>query len=273
MYKNRRPYKRNHIPDSLKYPKKITASPKEYTNPTKEEIKELEKLTNISTLLEKFKLSQDIFDEDIKKYESTPIEYFKPETNDIDDLLYVRNFLYHGLRFQKHLEKLESIFKDKAILAGNYHDKYYSYNDNCNEGEYISLTSFKEGYSLSYQTFIMINISLIISPECNAIKTIYLKYEDWEKVKDTKTNNRYSYAMDEYQVKEKIPLELVKGIGLPANHLREINREYLIDIYLNDILDLMEKYNIDLPIVDTSYNNRPIYTPKHYKSKRRILKK
>ena len=73
--------------------------------------------------------------------------------------------------------------------------------------------------------------------------------------------------MDEYQVKEKIPLELVKGIGLPANHLREINREYLIDIYL------MEKYNIDLPIVDTSYNNRPIYTPKHYKSKRRILKK
>jgi len=273
MYKNKRPYKQNHIPDSLKYPKKITSTSKEYINPNKEENNEMEKLPIINTLFENIILQKEIFEEDIKKYESTPLEYFKSETKDLDNLLYVENFLYHGLRFQKHLEKLESIFKDKAILAGNYHNKYYSYDDNCNEGEYISLTSYERDYITTYEIFIINNISLIISPECNAIKTIYLQYEDWEKIKDTKTNNRYSYATNEYQVKEKIPLDLVKGIGIPANHLRETKREYLIDIYLNDILDLMEKYNIDLPIVDTSYYNRPLYTPKNYQSKRKTLKK
>ena len=242
MFKNEIKYKQNITSDYSKYTKSIQQS-EVFLNFNQEEINK-----------------------------SISLEYFTPETNNLHDLLYVRNFLYHGLRFQKHLEKLENIFKDKAILAGNYQAEYYNYDDNCNEGEYISLTSFSNYSNLTYQTFIMLNISLIISPECNAIKTNYLKYEDWLIMKCNQTNIRYSYAIDEYQVKEKIPLNFIKGIGLPAKQLKEIKLEHLIDIYLNDILDLMKKYNIDLPIVDTSCYNRPIYTPKNYNSNHILTK-
>lgn len=102
----------------------------------------------------------------------------------------------------------------------------------------------------------MQNISLIISPNINAIKTIYLPYNEWEKIANKKTKHRYSYAHNEYQVKQLIPIEMIKAIGLPQRYLRLTNQENLIDIYKNDILELMKKYNIDLPIVDTSnYNN------------------
>ena len=48
-------------------------------------------------------------------------------------------------------------------------------------------------YDLIYRTFIMPNISLVISSECKAIKTIYLSYEEWEKIKTIETKKRYSY--------------------------------------------------------------------------------
>ena len=278
MYIIKRKYQPNHIPIKPNHNninKKVLRDKKERKvlfNDKKINTEISKNFIMIESLEPKFETPQkETFEEKFQKLEDQPLEFFESKYDDYD-IKDIDNFLYHGIRFQQHLEKLESIFKDKAILAGNYHNKYYNYDDNCNEGEYISLTSYEREYITTYEIFIINNISLIISPECNAIKTIYLKYEDWEKAKGIKTNNRYSYAMDEYQVKEKIPLDLVKGIGLPANHLRETKREYLIDIYLNDILDLMKKYNTDLPIVDTSYNNRPLYTPKNYQSKRKILK-
>ena len=44
--------------------------------------------------------------------------------------LNMEEFLYHGIRFQKYLEKLESIFKYGKILAGKYLPNYYNYSDN-----------------------------------------------------------------------------------------------------------------------------------------------
>ena len=267
MYKNKRPYKQNYIPNSQKKLSKVTPTIPKYLYPDKEVVKDLEETIDIKFLLEKLKTRQEIFDEKLKQYESTQLQYFIPETNDLDNLLYVRNFLYHGIRFRNDIEKLENIFKTRTILAGNYHDKYYSYDDNCNEGEYISLTSFETKDYSTYQIFIMLNISLIISPECNAIKTIYLEYEDWEKLKGIETKNRYSYATNEYQVKHQIPLELVKAIGLPAKQLKAIKREYQITEYLNQIIYLMEKYDIYLPIVDTSNYNQILYLPAKNNSK------
>lgn len=113
-------------------------------------------------------------------------------------------------------------------------------------------------HNLEYKTFIMPNISLVISPKCNAIKTIYVPYEEWVEIKKLNPKNRYSYAHDEYQVKEKITLDMIKAIGLPKKYLTIKHQEHLIASYINDILELMSKYNIELPIVDTSNHNRSI---------------
>lgn len=189
----------------------------------------------------------------------------------LTNLRYIYNFLYHGIRFQNHLEKLESILKEQAILAGNYQKNYYSYSDNCNEGEYISLLSIDKDYDLEYETFILPNITLIISSECQAIKTIYLPFNEWEQIKGKKTKNRYSYAHNEYQVKKIIPISMVKAIGIPARYLRTINKEEQLNIYLHDILELMTKYQITLPIVDTSAYNIPIVTIENHITKKKIL--
>ena len=214
------------------------------------------------------------FETKFEQLEQQPNKNFLEEVGDVDDFdnLYLfGNYLYHGLRFQKHLEKLESIFRCKAILAGNYLDSYYDYDDNCNDGEYVSLVG--GDYNLVYETFVMKNISLVISPKCGAIQTIYLPYDEWEQIKGRTTKNRYSYANGEYQVKKMISLDMVRAIGLPARYLRLVGKDELIEIYITDMLELMMKYNIDLPIVDTSDYNRPLVLSKDYRTSYPLRKK
>lgn len=201
------------------------------------------------------------FEEKLKYLEEQSHQTFldiHDEMYGFENLRYIHKFLYHGIRLQNHLEKLESIFKEQAILAGNYQPQYSPYYDNCNEGEYISLLSTDGHYSLEYENFILPNITLVISPNCNPIKTIYLPYHEWIQLKDKKTKNRYSYAKDEYQVNQRIPLTMIKAIGIPVRYLRSINKEELIDTYIQDILELMDKYDISLPLVDTSAYNAPV---------------
>lgn len=215
------------------------------------------------------------FEQKIAILDQQPPQTFldiNPNLYNSENLRYIFNFLYHGIRFQNHLEKLESIFQDQALLASHYQRiPHSSYSDNCNEGEYISLLSTDGHYDIEYETFILPNISLIISPECNAIKTIYLPYEEWEQVKGKNTKNRYSYAFNEYQSKQMIPISMIKAIGFPARYLRGIGKEDKIEQYLQDILALMNKYNISLPIVDTSaYNNPLVLPPNHPLTKSRV---
>ena len=218
---------------------------------------------------------QSKIEEKFKKLESKRNETFKelnPYIGENPDLLEYDSFLYHGIRFQQHLEKLEQIFASKAILAGNYQEYYDTYDDNCNDGEYISLLALDSYHDLEYQTFIMPNISLVISHECNPLKTIYLPYEEWTEIKKMNPKNRYSYAYGEYQVHKEIPLDMIKAIGLPQTYLTLIGEKHLIETFKNDILELMYKYDINLPVVDTSNYNRQIYTPEKIQSnKKRIL--
>ena len=163
--------------------------------------------------------------------------------------------LYHGIRFQNYLEKLENIFKERKILAGKYLGNYLSYDDNCNKGEYVSLLSYLEPDSLEYNTFITPNISLVVSPLCDAIETKYVNYNTWNEIKDKKLKNLYSYMHGECLCKDFVSLNLVLAIGVPYRNLQlEDKTDYANQLIL-DIEKLMKKYDIDLPIVDTSKYN------------------
>lgn len=74
--------------------------------------------------------------------------------------------------------------------------------------------------------------------------------------------NRYSYAHNGYQARQRIDLSQIKAIGIPSRQLRTINQAEQVEIYLTSILTLMKKYSITLPIIDTSaYNTFLSFAP------------
>lgn len=172
--------------------------------------------------------------------------------------IYTYDYLYHGIRFQKYLEKLENIFKTRTILSGKYLENYYSYTDNCNKGEYISLLKLSKDNYLEYETFIEENISLLITPAINAIITKYLSYNDWLTIQQENLSlkNHYSYMQGECFVKDYIPIDFVKAIGVPYQKLLSEGKQEYANKLLIDVQILMKKYNINLSIVDTSRYNR-----------------
>ncbi len=211
----------------------------------------------------------------ILELDDNPIQTFIDINEYIEDEPDITNFncfLYHGIRFQQRLEKLEDIFKKKKLLAGKYLDDYRNYSDNCNEGEYVSLFGGEVLTSHEYDVFVKPNVSLVISPFCGAYKTIYVPYDTWCYIRDKKLqlNNRFSYMYNEYQIKNFVPLEMVRAIGIPYSLLTRTKNKEEAELLKRDVIDLMDQYSISLPIVDTSNINRFLYNPqdekeyKHY---------
>lgn len=186
----------------------------------------------------------------------TSIDIYGVDEMDLNNVYW---HFYHGIRFQKYLEKLENIFRCKKLLAGKYLDcYYYNYGDNCNMGEYVSLLSGDYYDTLEFQRFIRENVSLVISPLCNAYETKYVDFNVWEKVKKykLKLKNLYSYMHGEYFCKDNIPLEMVRAVGVSYHDLQLNGDGDYADQLLEDITVLMDKYNVKLPIVDTSRYNK-----------------
>ena len=177
-------------------------------------------------------------------------------------------FLYHGIRFDENLEKLEKILKDKKILAGKYIDGYYNYSDNANKGEYVSMTIYSEEHISGFDVFVKTNVCLLISVNCNAILTKYIDYDTWEKIKDKKTKNLYSYMEEEFMLKAFVPFEFVKAIGVPYKYLvLSKGKEYADDVLIK-IEKLIGKYGVNLKVVDTNSYNRTLIEPKKINFKR-----
>lgn len=186
-------------------------------------------------------------------------------------------FLYHGICHGNQFEKLENIFQEKKILAGNNlpYPYYIPYNDNANEGNYISLLRYENREDITYKIFIMPNITLIIKPIDTALQTIYVPYETWLEIQALlpEHKNRYSYARNEYQVKDFIPLEDIVAIGIPYHYLKWTNQKHLANEYQEKISQLLEKYQLSLPIVDTSWRNNIIAPAQEYTTKKNLTKR
>lgn len=55
--------------------------------------------------------------------------------------------------------------------------------------------------------------------------------------------------------KDFVPIEMVKAIGVPYLYLVSQGKKEYVDKLIEDIQNLMQQYNINLPIVDTSRYN------------------
>ncbi len=152
-------------------------------------------------------------------------------------------FLYHGIRGVDCLSKLLNIIKDGKILSGNYIPGYFNYSDNCNLGEYISLTNYE---SEIFSNFISPNIFLMISPLIPNLRTIYVPFEVWCYIKelDWPLKNLYSYASGEFLAPKEISWSDVRAIGIDR-----FNMSHCQNI-IYDLKELMERENITIPLYD-----------------------
>ncbi len=214
------------------------------SNKTKKSIEELEK--------EDMQVSSDIFyDSEMGERKLNPY-----------------CFLYHGVRFDDNMKKLENIFKTKKLLAGKYTSNYYNYGDNANKGEYVSLIGYNSERHSDFSLFILENISFLVSPKCDAYLTKYVSFDEWDKLKDKTTKNLYSYMNGEYMKKDSISFEHVKAIGFPYKYYSSIKGEEETDRMLKKLINLIDKYSVNLPIVDTSFYNKILRESLNKKSSR-----
>ncbi len=215
----------------------------------------------------KYKISygvEESFDEKIERLEKLPTTTFTSDFS-INDRNRKYYHLYHGLRFDG-VDKLESIIKNGYILCGkdiqptfqsyDGHEKWItSYSDdleNCNRGRYISVIPYDYNNidNMEFLTFIRENIFLELESDIRALSTFFLYYDDYEKLRlsGITTTNLYSYALCEYMVEDRIPLEKIISIGIDSDH------------YNGDVMDTIEKvknikeyYGIDIPFEDIGH--------------------
>lgn len=194
-----------------------------------------------------------------KDYEKIPLQtYLESIGLSKDDVSRTGIMLYHGIRFDV-INRLESIFQEGSILCGNrVNSSYKSYDgstkhlyidtnsdENCNMGKYISVMPYVEG--VEFDTFIKSNIFLAIKSTIEAYKTIHLSYDDYIGLRKSGMNykNLYSYAFNEYFIKNEISLDDVLYIGIDSRYyLGEYEKT------VRDIKKLMEVYKIRVPLVD-----------------------
>ena len=203
----------------------------------------------------------------LQQYEKEPLETYAEEHHlDKEKINRYGIHLYHGIRFDD-INRLESILQSGAILCGkdinqvflskDGHRKYLYIDsrdsENCNMGEYISVMPH-EG-DMEFDVFVRRNIYFAIKASVDAYGTKYLTYDDYIRLRKSglETKNLYSYAHNEYLVKDKISLKDVDYIGINPNYYAgDYNRTVFT------IKDLLEHYKSSIPLIN-GYNDEIIY--------------
>ena len=204
----------------------------------------------------------------IEQIEDTEVLTFcdtHPNAKDKTDISNMENYLYHGVRFDNSLKKFENILKTGKISCGKRNPYYFHYDDNCNEGEYVSLLEYNVGTKSMFNVFITRTISFVLFPDIGAIKTDYLPFNEWHLLVDMgNLKHRYSYANGEYQVKDFIPIENVAAIGIPKAKMEEDGSGQYAMWLLEKVPELLDFYGINLPIVDPSNGNSLLISNQKY---------
>lgn len=219
-------------------------------------------------------------DDRIKFLESSSMLTIKDINSSLDDDK--KNYLYLPINDENScydpletiLRKLELIFNDEVILANDTSRFKVTIPSNRKKGEYIPVIGAPLG-QLPDEIEKSSPVFLIISPNCNAIKSISIpNMFVWDQIKGNPTKNIYSfgnYSKYDYQIREKIDLSMIMAIGIADSQIKRYSRNYsqwdgtgystdevIVSgltqdrkaRYLSSILELMSEYGIELPIID-----------------------
>lgn len=176
---------------------------------------------------------------------------------------------------EKTLLKLEQILKSGYILSRRKLGDIDPKKGGWNGFDYISLCDylnkdaepyennhFYKGYT-AYEIYISSSLSLILNKKgMNVVKPELMPPAifDWNSLEEMRilgnhSTRRFSDLPDEIQVKNRISLKKLEGITLPISYMldekfKNIYSKEMIIIFLNEIKQMLEKYNMVVPIYD-----------------------
>lgn len=197
----------------------------------------------------------------ILEYEKRPIQTYSQMLGLSDEAMdRFGYYLYHGVRFDDR-NRLESIFQMRKIVCGSrIPTGYQSYDgswknlwidclseENCNMGEYISVMPYCRG--LEFDTFIREHLFFVLRGSIDAFQTIPLSYDEYCAYRKRKISSSqlYSYARDEYLVKDEILFEDVLFLGIDSRYYQGDASQII-----QEVISLMKVYNISFPFFDTN---------------------
>ena len=166
------------------------------------------------------------------------------------------NFYFHSVRFD--FDILEKILESGYILSrekAKSNRKYISFNGN----KWISICKYYNNpyiadydqYS-AYQTLIINDISIVLNDKIEAVKTLYMPYDSLHAgLIDDDSVVRYSDLIDEFQVRDSISRDNFLALMYPYEIGAKSNLLKAREDYLR-IKVMLEKYNYDIPILDSS---------------------
>ena len=170
--------------------------------------------------------------------------------------------LYHGIRFDA-INRLESIFQTGYILPSNKVKRdFVSYDgtvkylyisndsdENCNMGTYVSVMPYED--DLEFKLFVRETLFFAIKGTIKAFETTHVSYDEYyDKKNKDECDDYYSYAFNEYFVENDISLDDVIYIGIDSSYF---NGNY--DKIVEDVINLINVYEIDIPLVDERTNS------------------
>ena len=219
--------------------------------------------------------------DEFAEYEKIPLKtYIDSIGLSNDDALRLGATLYHGIRFDA-LNRLESIFQVGSILCGKkIAPSYKSYDgsiknlyinsnsdENCNMGKYISVMPYED--DLEFDIFVRQNIFFAIKGTIEVYKTIYLSYDNYCDLRQNGINykNLYSYAHNEYLVKDKISLNDVLYIGIDSRYYSGI-----YDETVSEVKKMMNAYEIKIPFIDVRTNDVLLCHSDNKEKKKKLIK-
>ena len=170
-------------------------------------------------------------------------------------------FYFHSVR--NDLKILEFILMSNAVLSREKSCKYKKTNMGFNGNKWISVCKYNNGFyedsnlydnyvRYAFPVLVRNKISIVLDDKIDACKTSYMSYDEFycEKIDDD-SNIRFSDCLDEYQVKDSIPIEHFVAITFPFEYDLKYNSEMVMSNKLRLQL-LLSRYNLNVPIIDSS---------------------
>lgn len=168
------------------------------------------------------------------------------------------NFYFHSVRF--NFDILENILKSGYILS---REKCNSSKNtlNFNGNKWISICKYYEPYysldnsifKSAYQLLVVNGIAIVLQDKFNATKTLFMTFDElYPGLIKEDSLIRYSDCIDEYQVRNSISKDYFLAVTYPYLYMLDKDKLKAKDEF-DKIKFLIDKYNYELPIIDSSY--------------------
>lgn len=176
-------------------------------------------------------------------------------------------YYYHGIRNISDVNTVLEIFKSGGIKSKRMQNR--SYKIGFNGVDYVSVCNkvsgeeYKNFSNNAFKKYIINRFCFIIDDTITAVRPKFIGDAiNWNRIQLIKlitsdSNIRFTDMIDEWQIKDEIPLSYIIGIGIPVkeiNNFLSLHQENAIKRNIRKIIDAIIEYaiNLNLDIVDSS---------------------